>query len=1273
MPFENFTPEQRRAVLERGRGVLVSAAAGSGKTAVLVERIIKLITEPSKPVDIDRLLVVTFTKSAADEMKRRIAASLAGMLEKTPDDANLHRQAALIQRARITTIHAFCSQVLRDYYFLTDVAPAFKVADESETELIKTEVMGALFEEEYGAEQNAAFLNLVDAYGGVKVGDDALRALVLRAHEFLAGFPWPQRAAARYAGADGPEAGPGIIKYVLACAREELEGALAGAESALAVCAFEGGPAEYAPALRYDRDFAARALSLAEPSYAGLHELFKTYVPGRLVPRRKGTDVRLAAAAKYAREAFVKGVLTDLKAGFFSRPPETVSDELRKTRPAAAELLYLAERFGDMFSAEKRRRNAVDFADLEHYAVRILLDETSEDGPVIPSPAALELRRAFFEIITDEYQDTNPLQELILNAVSHEGGANRFMVGDVKQSVYRFRRAEPAIFMRKYRAFSGGRFPDGGLRIDLSQNFRSRAAVLDAVNYIFSRLMKADFGGVDYSESSALRAGAVFPPAPRGMNVAGGAEIAILEGAAAYEPDQDEDAEGPPDTPEADGEADAAESADIESECAFIARRIKEFTAAENGLHVYDAGSGGYRLARFRDIAVLTRTGGAALAIADFLQKQGVPVYSESERNFFDALEVSVTLSLLQIIDNPLQERHLVTVLRSPIAMFNDNELLMIRRFDRGVQYFHALGGYAESGEDTSLRAKAAAFLKKLEKWREKAVFTPISALFDYLYAETGYYDCVGALTSGELRQANLRKLAEYGARYEKTSYTGLFHFVQYIQKLRKLDVREGEARAGAENADLVRVMTIHKSKGLEFPVVFVSALGRGFNNADARADVIFDRDFGLGMKYVDTDLRVKYPTLSHLAIARKAARESLEEELRVLYVAMTRAKEHLVLSGICKDFKNLAESARRAALFGGAVTVSRMSKAGSLLDYVRMAIEGHPGFARALGAADTPDMPESCGEGAPGSGFVFSIIPFNSSLNDIKRGIPAASPEPPPACPSEEFTDSPASVPSESPFAWRYPHAGLTRVHSKLSISEIKRFYHAELFGDSGQLQPAGVQPDIRAASSDASGQILPETSGGSAARPAFLSGRKSFTAAERGTILHTVMEHLDLGVHKTRADIESLLEWCLRSGVLTGEETAAVPVGKVLAFLGTPLAGRMRESPRVKKEAPFVIALPVSRLYAAAGPGAEGGEVLVHGIIDCFFEEAGGIVLVDYKTGHLSRDVSGAEDAKRRYGLQMSVYRRALEKSLGLRVSECVLYFFAANREVSFIPAEI
>ena len=1237
MPFENFTPEQRRAVLERGRGVLVSAAAGSGKTAVLAERIINIITDPVKPVDIDRLLVVTFTKAAADEMKRRIAASLAKRLEDAPEDANLHRQAALISRARIMTIHAFCARLLRDYYFLTDVAPAFRIADEPEAALIRTEIMNELFEAEYGAEDNAAFLNLVDAYGGAKVSDEPLRGLVLRAHAFIAGFPRPERAAAEYAEALNIPDGAAldelpVIKYAKSSARDALSGVSASAENALALCGQAGGPAEYAPAIEYDRDFAARALALEGPSFAEFYDLFAAYAPGRLSPKKKTTDERLAAAAKNTRDD-IKGAINGVKARFFYLPPERMAGEFQRLSGPAAELIRLAARFERAFSAEKRRRNIVDFADLEHYAVRILLDEAS--------PAAAEQRRIFHEIITDEYQDTNPLQEMILNAVSAEGGANRFMVGDVKQSVYRFRRAEPGIFLEKYKTFHTGPEP-GGLRIDLSRNFRSRASVLDAANYVFSRLMRADFGGIEYDENARLRAGAQFPAPPDGRSAADGVELAILERAdGPAGEDEDEDAGQGGETGEEAGEEadelDASELTDIELESAYIARRIAGITAPGSGLLVSGGASGGYRPARRGDIAILTRTRSAARAIADFLQKRGVPVFSESEGGFFDTLEISVMLSLLQIIDNPLQERHLVTALHSPVFAFDNNELIEMRLFDRGIQYYDAVKGYAAGGANENLRAKAADFLAKLEKWRDKAVFTPISALLDYLYAETGYYAFAGTMPSGGPRQSNLRKLAEYAENYEKTSYSGFFHFVRYIHKLKKLAADVEGARAEAENADLVRVMTIHKSKGLEFPIVFVSSLGRAFNNADAREDVLFDRDFGLGMKYIDTNLRVKYPTLCHSAAADKLARENREEELRVLYVAMTRAKELLILTGVCKDFEKLRETARSAA----GITNSRMLKSKSLLDYVLMALEGHGGYRRALGAAET-------GRDTNEAAITFSLI--------SKYETPPVS-----AAEAKTAAEPPENdgAPEASDFsAWRYPYAELTKIHSKISISEIKRFYHAELFGDAGQ--PRADAPRAKAAP-----------------RPAFLSGGKGFSAAERGTILHTVMEHLDVKAHTARADVEALIARCVDSGILTAEEAAAVPVGRIMAFISSPLAERMRRSPGVKKETPFVIALPVgaaynSPEYNSIGPGET---VLVHGIIDCFFEENGGVVLVDYKTGYLdlADGGAGAADAERRYGPQMAVYRHALEKSLGLPVLECMLYFFAANVEVKINPIKI
>jgi ATP-dependent helicase/nuclease subunit A len=907
---ERWTREQLAAVNSRGRNLLVAAAAGAGKTAVLVERIIRRITDPAAPVDVDRLLVVTFTNAAASEMRERIGKAINRELERYPASKHLQRQIALLGGASISTMHSFCLDLLRQYFYLTDLDPAFRVADATEAALLQTEALEELFERRYADDTQQLFHRLVDAYGGAR-GDTLLQELVLKAHnlaystidpagwlgKLALNFPTPGDASSKGDCFDHLSWAR-VLKEAVAIT---LEGACADLEQALQVCRRPGGPGPYLENLAEDlqvitdilRDCAAGA------SWSSLHQAFNQVSFRKLAACRKDVaDPILVQQVKQLRDGAKKKIAM-LQKEYFSRTAEQFYEDLAEVAPLVGAMAELVSEFGATYRQKKATRGVVDFNDLEHYCLQILSQPGSNAS--LPSRAALEQRRRYEEVLVDEYQDINEVQEGILNLVSRQGeeAPNLFMVGDVKQSIYRFRLAEPGLFLSKY------------------QNYP------------------------------------VWP---------GARELYLIEGSnaggtTAAEPSEVGDMETEQELEE--------EKTSLQLEAGLVADRIRELVqgdaAGNPGMQIYDRATGAYRALTYRDVVVLLRaTSGAANIFAEEFKLKGIPVYSELATGYFEATEVETVLSLLHVIDNPRQDVPLAAVLRSPIVGLTAADLARIRLASRRGDYYDAVVTASREGQD-ELAAKLVDFLARLEKWRTAARQGTLSDLIWLIYRDTGYYDFVGGLPGGSQRQANLRALHNRAQQYESTTFRGLFLFLRFIERIRQEGRDLGTARILSEKENVVRIMSIHKSKGLEFPVVFLAGLNRKFNLSDLTKDMLFHKELGVGSQLVDTALRVSYPTPAKLAIKYKLKMENLAEEMRILYVAMTRAREKLVLVG---STRNLEQSARKwctqVGLGDGALSDSYLSEVKSPLEWLAAALARHREGAllRELGQCDEAPHP---------------------------------------------------------------------------------------------------------------------------------------------------------------------------------------------------------------------------------------------------------------------------------------------------------------------------
>ena len=1284
-----WTAEQLEAITEKGCNLLVAAAAGAGKTAVLVERIIRKIMDEENPVDIDRLLVVTFTNAAATEMRERIADAISGILEKNPDSKNIQRQLTLLSKASITTIHSFCLEVIRSNFQLIDIDPDFRIADETEIVLMKLEVLDELFEEQYEKEGgNEDFFELLECYGGNR-DDRLLMDMVLNIHNFIQSSPWPENwlndMVEKFNLPEGTDFSETVYgKVLINSVKLEVEGFKEMMAEAVEVLKYAEGLEKYLPVFLEDLSNLEGLLnSMPSHSWDALFNLFQNIEFKRLPNAAKNADKEKQEHVKKIRDEIKKGI-SRIKERIFYSDSAGIAEELKTLYPIMKCLANIVIEFGRRYAEKKNRKSLVDFNDLEHFCLDILSVQDNE-GQIRPSKIALKYKERFEEILVDEYQDSNLVQEIIINMISRgdRGKPNVFMVGDVKQSIYRFRQAKPELFLEKYNSYS---LEKGALfrKILLFKNFRSRKEVVDAVNFIFKQIMSPNVGELDYTDEEALNPGAVFEEITNDEYKAGGeAELHLIQsggeaGAGFQAENNEEDSQDSPEQhEEGQSQEDGADTGEItdnmQCEARLVAMRIKELMGKdENGKEfcVFDKSKKEYRKLEYRDIVILLRTTrNWADVFAEELSLQGIPAFADTGTGFFKTSEIQVILSLLQIIDNPLQDIPLLAVLRSPIFSFTADELAELRLADKKELLYDALLRLAEG--DSSASKKAAGFLENLNRWRDMALYMSTDQLLWQLYNETGYYAMVGAMPSGEQRQANLRILFDRARQFEETSYKGLFNFINFIDKLKSSQGDMGSAKILGENDNVVRIMSIHKSKGLEFPVVILAGCGKKFNLQDMNTSILIHQELGFGPDVVDYRKRLSYPSAPKNAIREKLKTETLSEEMRILYVALTRAREKLIITGIVNDVSKSAEKWAKAAGMQSSVRKGairklpsyKMLKSSNYLDWIGSALISHKdcGILRDIAGVDM-----SCQDNENSSWHVkiwnktdvlnsksqeeqkedeffewLEELSKPEKLNDVGRlrdnmeiskeltGIG-----------TEENHISTEEIIKK--LSWNYAHEKAVKIPAKVSVTELKRRFEAELAEDAG---------------------VFPEYMPALIKKPMFLEEKKGLSAAEAGTVLHFVMQHLDY----KRDDIEAQIEQMIERDLLTEQQAKTVDVRKIRKFLSSPLGKRIAASDSVNREVPFNIEIPCHELYKDMEDKACKGEtLLLQGVIDCFFEEPDGIVLVDYKTDHVPE--KGTEVLKERYRLQIYYYTRALELLAGKKVKEKYIYLFSNGQLLEF-----
>ena len=1265
-----FTPEQQRVIELHNSNILVSAAAGSGKTAVLVERIIRMICDGEHPEDIDRLLIVTFTNAAAAEMRERIAAGITARLEADPGNEHIQKQSALLHNAQITTIDSFSLFLIRNHFNEIGLDPDFRVADEGEIKLLQQEVLAQLLEDAYAGqfvpEAPEQFHACVEYFcpGG---RESVLEQHILNLSRYAGSFPWPEEWLEErkndYAAGDMEAlVHSDYGRYLTERVNRTVGGCLEKLQEVKRLCELPDGPYMYGELTEAEIEQLERLTSCKDLEEQAAKVPTVTF--GRL-PSKKDDSVDPAKRelAKAIRNS-VKDTLSDLSESYFKTPLELAVEQGKACREPLRMLLDLVLEFDRRLLAAKQERHLIDFSDMEHYALQILLkrekveesggpgtDRTETKYRIVPSDVAMEYRQYFQEILIDEYQDSNLVQEYLLSAISgeEEGRYNRFMVGDVKQSIYKFRLARPELFLEKYDTYQ----ETGDLcRIDLAKNFRSRIQVVDAVNGVFSRIMSREIGGIAYDDKAALYPGAVYPAQE---DPAYGSELLLIR--KPEKGDSAEDGTGEQRPEGARGPVDYDNVRQLEAQA--IATRIKQL---KGSLQVMEKSTGELRPVRYSDMVILLRTtSGWDEEFKKILEQQGIPVYITSKTGYFGALEVQELLQFLRVLDNPRQDIPLFGVMQSVFGGFTQEEIAQIRSGGEGhsrkrMTLYEALkemaqsGRMVEEGEETSagesageeaeLSQKADTFLQRIDHYRDLTPFTSIRELLQRILDDHDYLNYVTALPAGSKRRANVEMLLTKASAFEKTSYFGLFHFIRYMEQLEKYDVDYGEADTLDENADVVRIMSIHKSKGLEFPVVFVSGLSKRFNMQDAKQSLIVDMDLGVAVDYVDSVRRIKNKTLRRAVLSAKMKEDNLAEELRVLYVALTRAREKLILTAVLDKADEKWELAQMTGQ--ERLTYLDFCEAGSYMDFLLPIL---PKTGIAVKTLRTEDLAaEELGE--------------QLRMGDRREQLRLI------ACGETPLTGDPEEnerklMHLRERFAYQYPHPGLQKLYTKTTVSELKIAAMAE--------------KDEAAFHTFEEKEVVPYI-------PGFRREQEKVSGAVRGSAFHRVMELLDFaylftesglftgcpnnyeeyrrGLDKNRLQnrLEEFLQRETISLRLTEEYAKAVSLPKILNFLEQELAYRMwraQEQGLLYREQPFVLGIDAKRL----DPDLPGGEkVLIQGIIDVFFIEDGEIVLLDYKTDV----IDSLEALWNRYNVQIQYYEEALTKLMQMPVKERILYSF-------------
>ena len=1175
-----WTTEQQAVINLRGSSMLVAAGAGSGKTAVLVERIIQMICDEANPVNIDSLLIVTFTNAAAAEMKERIGAAIQEQLIKNPMSEHLYQQSLLLQKAQITTLHSFCLDLVRQNFFRLGIDPNLKIADETENQLLLAETLDEILEAHYSdSSQSESFVQLVDRYGGRE--DEALRDVILRLYHMAQSMARPKVWLSDTCAQDNID----WFKEAQTDIADTLRSARMLLMKAIQLASTDEGLHGYMRHMEAEYNWIAEltdcfntAVYPAEDAWNACAVRLQSGGFERLPAVKKNTcdeDIK-AQTAEYRDRA--KELIQKLQKDYFSRSKEQMTAELESLLPYRKQLCALTLELMDLFQQKKSEKGRMDFHDMEHFCYELLYEET-EDGSMVFSELALELKAYYTEILVDEYQDINDLQEAILQAVSREN--NLFMVGDIKQSIYGFRMANPDLFAQKYYSFPNA---SDCVRIDLNRNFRCRTGVVDGVNQVFRQIMTGQNGDLRYDADAALIYGANYPAVCEGTDpIPEEVSVHVLTASDDLSEDKlDSEQEQPVSAMEAEGK--------------LICSQIKQLM--NEPAQVYDKRLQSYRNITWRDIVILLRAPKAAGTVYQrMMQEQGIPAAVDTGDGYFSAWEIQIIVSILHVIDNPLQDIPLLAVMKAPFFAFDEDELANLRMaLPKGYFYDCAVNALETDTVNAALREKVKAFLEQIQQWRMLSGQLGLSKFIWQVYKDTGFYEYVGTLRDGLQRQANLRALYERARAYEQTSFKGVFMFLRFLEQLENSQADLEPAKILGDNDNVVRIMSIHKSKGLEFPVVFIGGMGRKFNMKDTQQDFLLDKTYGMAFSVVDDALEIRYKTIAQHVVSRKKRLELLQEEKRVLYVAMTRARERLYLIGSCKKpEKRVAVHAEQAQCY---LDWFIPLHAQGVLSAPLWNIRYHTTDAFLSEIAEQPK-----------DSLTLSAL--------LKKNQPL--PEP-----GSDYQQIDAQL------SWTYQHPYFTHVKAQSSVTELKKMANDK--------------------------QSMTEYHFSFDKRPEAVKAKDSLTGAEKGTLLHLVLNHVDLNADITEAYLYNLIQCLECEQYIPYGAGAELSVNDILKFYQSTLGKRLiAANPNDRyRELPFITSLDAHAVSSELPQGEK--SILVQGIIDCLWKEDDGWVLVDYKSDRI--EPHQTDIIYKRYTSQIRLYRYAVEQILHEPVKEAYFY---------------
>ena len=1161
---------------------------------MLVERIINKIINDK--IDIDKLLIVTFTNAAASEMRQRILEAIYSKIDENPENSDLQRQILLLNKANISTIHSFCLEVIKNYFYEIGVSSNFRIGDTSEIELLKQETLEELFESLY-EQENKEFINLVNVYDGYR-DDETLKELIIKIYNYSQSMPFPEEwindAIEKFNLNDKMDLDFSNTlwgKILLEHSKDEINSCINELENLSNKLQRELDLEKYYSVI-LDDIYKLKVLIKEENTWDDIY-INLSNIKFDTWPRQAKTDCDLKTRAKEIRDN-IKDRIKNIQKKVFIYSSKEANEDINSMYKTLKGLGNVIIEFSRKYKENKKEKNIIDFNDIEHFALQILVKK-NENGEYIPTGVANIYKEKFAEIAVDEYQDSNLVQEYILTTISKDN--NIFMVGDVKQSIYKFRQARPELFLEKYDNYALTEDEEilckYDTKIQLFQNFRSRSNILDFTNIIFSSIMSKKIGDIEYDEKEYLNCGAKYAEPNGDINIAGKVELDIIDLA------ENEEVEGLEDT------QDELILEKTEIEAKFVAKRIKKLL--DSNLHVYDKKQG-YRKVTYKDIVILLRT---TSNVANIYEKElnnlELPVFSDTSSNYFETEEIQVILATLKIIDNPNSDIPLVTVLRSPIGGFTDNELVEIRLSSRDSSYYEALCTIKDSDENTILKEKVIEFLEMLNKWQQKQEYLSLNELIWYIYDSTGYYDIINSNPNGEIKTANLKLLFEKAKDYEKASFKGLYNFINYIDKISKSSGDIGSAKLIGENENVIRIMSIHKSKGLEFPVVFLCGTEKQFNVQDLNESILLHQDMGFGPKVIDYERKIEYNTLAKEAIRIKSMNEILSEEMRLLYVALTRAKEKLIITGCDKNLEKSLKT-KEDMLSAGPDKINTISirKGKSYLDWLELVyIKCKKQLENILevNLYNKNTLTEESKQG------IVENVQENYILDNIEE---------------DRIKDI------DNILNWHYEFLESTKIEGKASVTEIAKGKK------DGLLEIA--------------------------TKPKFLKDTNKLSKSEIGTLMHLIIQKLDFTKMYNEETIKNLIQELIASKIINENQAKYIDLQKILKFAKSDIYMDLQNAKEIYKEQPFYLYVSADEIYK----NGIDEKILVQGIIDLYYvNQDENVILVDYKTDYVANN--NEEELIDKYKGQLFIYKRALEQALNKKVEEVYIYSIYLNKKIS------